>query len=140
MPQTEWLRRKGVSVNKESIKISPEIINEIEWDMTPEDAVSRYLEWGGSWAPENKVVRSSNDTSYYFMVSTWDDPPKVRLMKITHHDAEELALIIIPQEIMGRFVATLPQTKNVYPINPEIRHWLEDEFLPRFAGKGAQHS
>lgn len=27
------------------------IVNEIDWDMTPEEAVTLYLEWGNNWEP-----------------------------------------------------------------------------------------
>jgi hypothetical protein len=115
----------------EKIRRSPEILNAIDWDLTPEEAVMLYLEWGGSWTPGVIPVRSSSDESYYFMVSTWDARPKVRLMRMSHADAEELAVINVPEEIMERYLATLPKTKNVYPINQEIRSWLETEFFQR---------
>ena len=113
----------------EELRRSTEIKNEIAWDMIPEDAVMLYLEWGGSWTPGVVPVRSANDHSYYFMVSTWDEHPKVRLMKMSHESAEELAAIDVPEEIMKPFLATLPRSKNVYPINDAIRNWLETEFF-----------
>ncbi len=111
------------------IRRSQEIMNAIDWDMTPEKAVMLYLEWGGSWTPGIRPVRSSNDQSYYFMVSTWEEDPKVRLMRMSHDSDEELAAIDVPEEIMQPFLTSLPRTKNVYPINDEIRRWLETEFF-----------
>ena len=121
--------RRNVVMKVEEIRNSEKIKNEIDWDMTPEDAVMLYLEWGGSWTPGVIPVRSAHDYSYYFMVSTWDENPKVRLIKISHESAEELAAIDVPEEIMQPFLETLPRSKNVYPINNEIRRWLETEFF-----------
>ena len=113
----------------EKLRSSAEIKDEIDWDMLPEDAVMLYLEWGGSWTRGVIPVRSAKDHSYYFMVSTWDENPKVRLIKMSHETDEELAAIDVPEEIMNPFLESLPRTKNVYPINDEIRRWLETEFF-----------
>ena len=53
----------------------------IEWDMSPEDAVILYLEWGNNdWHNKYPPVRSKNDFSNYFVVDNWvRTPPLVRL-------------------------------------------------------------
>jgi hypothetical protein len=46
---------------------------EIDWSMTPWDAVTLYLEWGNnSWHANHQPVRSKADFSNYFVVYTWD--------------------------------------------------------------------
>jgi hypothetical protein len=37
------------------------LVNAIDWDMTPEEAVRLYLEWGNNWARGNYVIRSKGD-------------------------------------------------------------------------------
>lgn len=46
------------------IRNNSEIISVIDWDMTPEEAVTLYLEWGNNWAHGKYVIRSKNDVSY----------------------------------------------------------------------------
>ena len=39
------------------IKNNFELVNNIDWEMTPEEAVTLYLEWGNNWS-HGKMVRS----------------------------------------------------------------------------------
>ena len=71
----------------EEIQKHADIFNEIDWEMTPEDAVTRYLEWGSSWSRGKNMVRSKSDVSYYFTISTWYEPPKIHFMKINTDEA-----------------------------------------------------
>jgi len=34
----------------EDIRDNEDLLNAIDWDMTPEEAVRLYLEWGNNWA------------------------------------------------------------------------------------------
>jgi len=102
-------------------------INEIDWEMTPEDAVTRYLEWGTNWSRGRNMVRSKNDVSYYFTISTWDDPPRIHFMKISTDEARELATIEIPKKLRDGFLEAAPSGKGVFPLNQEIKQWLEKQ-------------
>ncbi len=64
----------------DDIKKHQNIIDAIDWDMTPEEAVRLYLEWGNNWAGGNYVIRSKDDTTHYFVVNTWKDTPIVYLI------------------------------------------------------------
>lgn len=102
---------------------------EIDWNMEPVDAVALYLEWGntgygGSY--ENRV-RSKNDFSNYFVVYNWEDRPKVCLVRRNSDGAEDLACLIPPKAMGKRFRDEIGNTKGVFPINREIRSWLEKE-------------
>jgi hypothetical protein len=111
----------------EELRKNSGIINDIDWEMTPEDAVTRYLEWGTSWSRGRNMVRSKNDVSYYFTISTWHDPPKIHFMKINTDEALELATIEIPKKLRDRFLETAPSGKGVFPLNEEIKEWLEEQ-------------
>lgn len=102
---------------------------EIDWEMEPADAVALYLEWGntgygGSY--ENRV-RSKNDYSNYFVVYNWEDKPKVCLVRRNSEGAEDLACLIVPDDMGRRFQDEVGGNKGVYPLNGEIRNWLETE-------------
>jgi hypothetical protein len=55
--------------------------------MTPEEAVRLYLEWGNNWARGNYVIRSKNDETCYFAVSTWKEPPVIYLIRRNSEEA-----------------------------------------------------
>ena len=109
----------------EEISNDAEIVHSIDWTMTPEEAVTRYLEWGNNWTHGKNLVRSKKDVAYYFVVNTWDDPPIIYLVKRNSEEAVELAAIDVPSSLMDRFLKSVSRSKGVYAINEEIRAWLE---------------
>ena len=45
---------------------------DISWNLSPEHAVTMYLEWGNNdWHSEYPPVRSKEDVSHYFVVDSW---------------------------------------------------------------------
>ena len=115
--------REVFMLTLDAIQSDSRLLNEIDWEMTPEDAVTRYLEWGNNPALGNHRVRSKNDYSVYFVVNTWRDPV-VYLIRRNSEGAEELAAIDIPEPIRGRFLKSMGQLKGVYPVEGEVRDWL----------------
>ena len=111
--------------NIEDLKEKKEILNEIDWDMTPEEAVRLYLEWGNNWARGNYVIRSKNDVSIYFVVNSWGKPPVIYLIQRNSEKAEELAKINIPNEFKKNFLTSIGSAKGVYAIEGEIKKWLK---------------
>ena len=109
------------------IKKDLEIVNAIDWDMTPEEAVTLYLEWGNNLS-HGKMVRSKEDLSYYFVVDTWEIDPCVYLIKRNSEQAIELARIDIPKAMKERFLKGSARRKGVYALNDEIKLWLRKEF------------
>jgi hypothetical protein len=108
------------------IRENRSLVNDINWDMTPEEAVTLYLEWGNNWSHGKHLVRSKNDVSFYFVVNTWDDPPQIYLIRRNSDEAKELAKIEIPLPLRDRFLDEVGHNKGVYAINEEIRAWLEE--------------
>ena len=107
----------------EAIHADSRLLNDIDWDMTPADAVTRYLEWGNNPALGNNRVKSKSDYSVYFVVNTWRDPV-IYLIRRNSEGAEELAAIDIPEPIRRRYLKAMGDLKGVYPVEGEIREWL----------------
>ena len=103
------------------------LINLIDWEMTPADAVKLYLEWGNNWASSNYVIRSKDDVTHYFAVNTWEDPPVIYFIRRNSEEAVELAKIDMPGDIKARFVKENANLKGVYPIEGEIKDWLKKQ-------------
>jgi hypothetical protein len=121
MPEGEFMMRA-----LEEIRDQKNLVNDINWDMTPEEAVTLYLEWGNNWSHGKHLVRSKNDVSHYFVVNTWDDPPCIYLIRRNSDEARELAKIEIPLALRDRFLEDVGHNKGVYAMNEEIRAWLEE--------------
>jgi hypothetical protein len=111
----------------EEIKKDMNLVSAINWDMTPEEAVLLYLEWGNNWAHGNYVIRSKNDVSHYFVVNTWGKRPVVYFIRRNSEEAVELAEIPIPDELMDEFFESNGNNKGVYAIEGGIKNWLKSQ-------------
>lgn len=104
-----------------------DLLNNINWEMTPEEAVTLYLEWGNNWARGNYVIRSKNDVAYYFAVNTWEPKPVIYLIRRSSEDTEELARIHMPPALERRFLESIGNNKGVYAVEGEVKAWLKEQ-------------
>ncbi len=109
------------------LKKDNDLLNSIDWNMTPEEAVRLYLEWGNNWNRGNYVIRSKSDVSYYFVVYAWDDPPVIFLIKRNSEEAIELAKIKMPEELKKHFMLDVGCNKGVYPVDGQVKDWLQSQ-------------
>ena len=105
---------------------------DIDWTMTPEAAVTMYLEWGNNaWHASHRPVTSKADSSTYFVVYAWEEIPRLMLIKRNSEGSEELLDMELPADLGGRFMESVSHLKGVYPPNAEIRAWIERQFDTR---------
>jgi hypothetical protein len=109
----------------EDIRNNKELLNAIDWDMTPEEAVRLYLEWGNNWARGNYVIRSKDDVTHYFVVNTWKEAPIIYFIRRNSDEAVELAEIPMPEDIKERFMKSVGFNKGVYAVEGEVKDWLQ---------------
>jgi len=113
-------------MNLGQLKKNRQLVNNIDWNMTPEKAVEMYLEWGTGWTRGNDFVSSATDKSIYFVLYDWEKEPCVTLIRRTVEGAEELARIPIPRSL---FEASWKEDGyrpggTVHPPNSELKQWL----------------
>ena len=108
----------------EDIRKNIDLLNDIDWEMTPEMAVTRYLEWGNNPALGKYNVRSKKDFSTYFVINTWHEPV-IYLVRRNIEDSVELAKIKIPKGLKRRFLESIGHNKGVYSIEGEVKDWLK---------------
>jgi len=101
------------------------LVDAIDWEMTPEEAVRLYLEWGNNWARGNYVIRSKSDVSHYFVVNTWGQKPVIYLVRRNSEQADELAKLEMPAALDRKFRATNGTGRGVYAVDGEVRQWLK---------------
>lgn len=113
-------------LNLNELRKNRVLVNEIDWNMTPEKAVEMYLEWGTGWVRGHDFVSSANDESIYFVVYDWEKQPCATLIRRTVEGAEEIASIPVPQELFDaswKDDGTLPGG-TVHPPNYDLKKWL----------------
>jgi hypothetical protein len=108
----------------EELKQERDIIDEINWEMTPEEAVRLYLEWGNNWARgDGYVIRSKDDYTQYFVVNCWSKPYHIYLIRRNSEEAVELAKFELPE----KFEKPVCELKGVYALEGELKTWLMKE-------------
>ena len=110
------------------LKKDRNLINEIDWEMTPEKAVDIYLEWGAGWTRGHDFV-SGNDQSIYFVIFDWEESPMVTLIKRDMRGAEELAKIPVPADLFFEACAEdgMRPGGTVHRLNQKLKKWLSEE-------------
>jgi len=108
----------------DDIKNNIDLLNDIDWEMTPEMAVTLYLEWGNNPALGKNIIKSKIDFSTYFVVNTWHEPV-IYLVRRNIEDGVELATIKMPEGLENRFMESVGHNKGVYSIEGEVKDWLK---------------
>ena len=101
---------------------------DIDWNLTPEHAVTMYLEWGNNdWHSEYPPVRSKDDYSNYFVVDTWQDNPMVRLVRRNSEAATDIVSVPLPETLQEDFKREYGKLKGIFSPTPAIKAWLKAE-------------
>jgi hypothetical protein len=125
-PATEMSEGKGGDdmLNLEELKRDRDLVYSIDWEMTPEEAVRLYLEWGNNWARgDGYVIRSDKDYTVYFVVNCWSKPYYIYLIRRNSEEAVEVAKFELPK----RFEKPVCELKGLYALEGELREWLRGE-------------
>lgn len=103
-------------------------LNEVNWDMIHEDAVTMYLEWGNNnWKDALRPpVADSGGYSIYFVLDTWA-APKVVLMRMDKYGSTTLCEKKLPPDMAEAYLKSIGGLKGIHELSPEVRAWLEKE-------------
>lgn len=121
-------RKGGVMMDEESLKNRRDLLDEIDWDMTPERAVETYLEWGTGWSRKGHAATVPGQESLYFVVYAWEEPPQATLIRRNSQGMEELAKIAVPAPLVRETVereGTKPGV-GVYAVSDDLKRWLRE--------------
>ncbi len=112
----------------QDLKTHREIIDRLDWEMTPEKAVETYLEWGTGWTRRDDFVRYSGQEALYFVIYDWEKPAQVTLIRRTMKEADEIAKICVPEEMVRRAVEEAGHKPGVgvYAVTEELKEWLRE--------------
>jgi hypothetical protein len=119
-----FIRKEIKMLTLEEIKQDRALINDINWEMTPEEAIRLYLEWGNNWARgDGYVIRSPDDYTTYFVINCWSKPYYIYLIRRNSEEAVELGKFELPE----RFERPVCELKGVYALEDDIKAWLKKE-------------
>ena len=109
----------------ESLRDNQNLINAIDWHMTPTEAVRLYLEWGNNWASGNYVIRYREDVSHYFVVNTWKGRPIIYLIRRNSDDAKNWPVSKCRRTWPPVSWNRWQPTRAFMPSKVRVRQWLQ---------------
>lgn len=109
------------------IKKNYELVNSVDWDMTPEEAIALHLEWGPLRSQAYYNSRDNDNETVYFVINTWKKPPILTLVRRKGFDSEDLGNFRLPGDLEAEFMKGIGKYKGVYAVEGKVRDWLKRE-------------
>ena len=109
------------------LKEDRRLVNEINWEMTPDKAIEMYLERGTGWVRGHDFVSSPDQESVYFVLYDWEEnPPQVTLLRRNVEGAEEIAKIEVPVDLFHEAAREdgYRAGVGVHPLNLALIEWV----------------
>jgi len=123
---------KSMSMHQR-LEVGNQIVNGIDWEMTPDLTFGTYESWGG-----RERVRNNSERIHYFFIDAWEEVPKLCLMERGVKHAKVMAEILAPQEMVEQCVKKQGSSslfEKSYAIDETLKQWLLDNlFVPEGAG------
>ena len=109
------------------IKKNVNLVNSVEWDMTPEEAIALHLEWGPLRSQRYYNSRDNDNETVYFVINTWKKRPVLTLVRRKGFDSEELGSFSLPENLESDFMQGIGKYKGVYAVEGKVKEWLKKE-------------
>jgi hypothetical protein len=116
-------------LNIRELRENRQLVNEINWEMTPDKAIEMYLEWGTGWIRGHDFVSSFEQESVYFVLYDWEeDPPVVTLLRRSVDEVEEIAKVEVPADLFHQAAKDdgYRPGVGVHPLNQSLKEWLNN--------------
>ena len=114
-------------MNIDEIKNNYNLVNSVDWDMTPEEAIALHLEWGPLRSQAYYNSSDNDNETVYFVINTWKKPPILTLIRRKGFDSEDLGTFRLPKNLEDEFMNDIGQYKGVYAVEGAVRDWLKKE-------------
>jgi hypothetical protein len=114
-------------MNLHDIKNDYNLVNAVDWEMTPEEAIALHLEWGPLRSQSYYNSRDNDNETVYFVINTWKRLPILTLVRRRGFDSEELGNFKLPQNLEVEFMDGIGKHKGVYAVDGKVRDWLKKE-------------
>lgn len=109
------------------IKKDYDLVNSVNWEMTPEEAIALHLEWGPLRSQAYYNSRDNDNETVYFVINTWKNPPILTLVRRKGFDSEDVGTFRLPANLEKEFMDGIGKYKGVYAVDGKVRDWLKKE-------------
>jgi len=121
------LKANGGNMRLHEIRKNYNLLNSVDWEMTPEEAIALHLEWGPLRSQSYYNSRDNDNETVYFVINTWKKQPILTLVRRRGFDSEELGNFTLPQDLEHEFMEDIGKYKGVYAVEGKVRDWLKKE-------------
>lgn len=98
-------------------------LNDIQWNMTPEEAIALHLEWGPLRSQAYYNSRDSDNETIYFIVNTWKDRPTLQLIRRKGFDMYTIGEFVLPEQITKEY----EKLKGVFSPDEVTVRWIKEQ-------------
>ena len=109
------------------IKDNFDLVNSVDLEMTPEEAIALHLEWGPLRSQAYYNSRDNENETVYFVINTWKKPPILTLIRRKGFDSEDIGNFKLPKKLEDDFMKEIGQYRGVYAVEGDIKDWLKKE-------------
>lgn len=103
--------------------IDQKTIDDVQWEMTPEEAIALHLEWGPLRSQAYYNSRDKDNETIYFIVNTWKEEPQLQLVRRKGFDMDTIGKFKLPRRLQ-EFYGTL---KGVFSPDKATIVWIKDQ-------------
>ncbi len=114
-------------MNMHEIKDDFDLVNSVDLEMTPEEAIALHLEWGPLRSQAYYNSRDNENETVYFVINTWKKPPILTLIRRKGFDSEDIGNFKLPKNLEDDFMKEIGQYRGVYAVEGDIKEWLKKE-------------
>ncbi len=104
-------------------EIDQKTIDDIQWEMTPEEAIALHLEWGPLRSQAYYNSRDSDNETIYFIINNWKPKPQLQLLRRKGFDMDTLGRFEIPDKLAVFY----GELKGVFSLNKETQNWIKTQ-------------
>ena len=97
---------------------------EIDWDLSPDEAVVMYMEQPDCGYALFPGVTAEDAVSRYFVLDTWETTPVLRLLERNREFLKQLAVFPLPEDLMPAVRAKIGLARGMFPPPAEVLAWL----------------
>jgi hypothetical protein len=106
-----------------TLREHPEILERIEWDLTPQEAVEMF-DHRARGREDRLRVRDSAEKRYFFCVDNWLEKPRLVLKERSIKEARVVAEIRAPENLLSACVQSYGNRKGLFPLGQALMTWL----------------
>lgn len=112
----------------EELRERKDILAEIDWELTPLEAVEMFDHRAGG-LKSRLQVRSSKEKHYFFCVDNWQEKPRLVLKERSIKESRVIAEIHPPGDLLEECILQYGGRQGLFPPSEALKTWLRQSLF-----------